>query len=1093
MSTTRRKKHVHKKKLKKYKSKEDGHAEKIQAQWRGYKSRHEYNEQRKAITWLRSCHEEIAKKRLFHPCAPGRSKYFWLVHKLCSLDVSDLAERNLHAGMLKELNAIGLLLEGKKEAKGKKSPHGEVKSKGMLQKFCKLCSIRKGQISKALFTQFMVIMERALLHGIENTEEDALMLNKIFDDVSSGFAGVSAVTFTKMMKQIAINWHPEPDKFLKILWRLITNKEGELAEYEDINFDYCMDHIYLQDYLPPVELEEKLHATQLMKQVHSGPNSITAHVGTTDDKSKQLYRVVNDIRVRSHPRKDATGMQTLHVGEVIEVAGVRGNWMLLSEGGWVLSGETVPIGDRDPPRFKSVLYLEQFSILTSLEHLVIVDDVEEYKWPHPGADVVSRGRLRKGSSVEVIDVQEQYCQIKNGLWLAHDALKPITGVKQTEKYMVEMGSSEVRFAHAKATRRSPKTGFKVHKGDLVHVVEFQDHWALLKGGHWIENVNNGKPLLRKADALRYRVLPHKFAAVRRSADPSAMISDQLLGYAVVEVVDVEGEWLQLKTGDYVQWKKGGETILENVNTLPTQSFRVTDVVRTKLNNFLPLYRERSENSLLRGKLVSDQVVEVIAEVDNWVQLRSGSWAVCNDMDGKGHGHTYLTKDAMVVADLASANKARFRILETVNPGMDKTYRDRSKQSAVVGKVTPGQIVTVEQDIYNWIKIEGGGWLPKANKATALVSEVHEFSEQQLYYFSNNYNLPDGEHPIYSEPKITAKQTGSIKRGQVPAGLATTGDWLQLLDGCWTRFRDPSNGFLFLRQLASFPPKRFMVTNTAELALRDTAPIGDWKSSIISVISSGKIVVVVAEERAAPQAWALLKNGQWGRIVDGSHVTLTNVSESVHNVGRLPNIPEEARMRQQAQNGGRWKKRNAPVTSSKFAPRVQVSKHPPGAATGRRPLHEPLYMSNRQSYLPSSVKGLLPNGTYHDTMYMTLPAHQMSPPRNPNWHGRKAPLRNAARSMYKVMRRSVIPKAVERDQAVPQEEPKFIPRPITPESESDVIADLVKRRKPKQLLELKPNSRTQRPLTVVFPDHSLPVSPDLDLSMLVRSVGHVRPR
>ena len=65
---------------------------------------------------------------------------------------------------------------------------------------------------------------------------------------------------------------------------------------------------------------------------------------------------------------------------------------------------------------------------------VIVDDVEEYKWPDPGADVVtatpaldsvelppltrafvcqvSRGRLRKGSAVEVIDVQELYCQIK---------------------------------------------------------------------------------------------------------------------------------------------------------------------------------------------------------------------------------------------------------------------------------------------------------------------------------------------------------------------------------------------------------------------------------------------------------------------------------------------------------------------------------------------------------------------------------------------------------------------------------------------------------------------------------------------------------
>ena len=49
-------------------------------------------------------------------------------------------------------------------------------------------------------------------------------------------------------------------------------------------------------------------------------------------------------------------------------------------------------------------------------------------------------------------------------------------------------------------------------------------------------------------------------------------------------------------------------------------------------------------------------------------------------------------------------------------------------------------------------------------------------------------------------------------------------------------------------------------------------------------------MVVAEERAAPQSWALLKNGLWGRVLDGSHVTLTNVSESVANVGRLPNIP-----------------------------------------------------------------------------------------------------------------------------------------------------------------------------------------------------------
>ena len=106
---------------------------------------------------------------------------------------------------------------------------------------------------------------------------------------------------------------------------------------------------------------------------------------------------------------------------------------------------------------------------------------------------------------------------------------------------------------------------------------------------------------------------------------------------------------------------------------------------------------------------------------------------------------------MVVADLASADKARFRILKSVlsvsdatcstqrvsvrgfvalpvaytlhmraGQGMNKMYRDRSRTSVVVGRVTPGQIVTAEQDIYNWIKIEGGGWLPKANKVLRWV-------------------------------------------------------------------------------------------------------------------------------------------------------------------------------------------------------------------------------------------------------------------------------------------------------------------------------------------------------------------------------------
>ena len=32
-------------------------------------------------------------------------------------------------------------------------------------------------------------------------------------------------------------------------------------------------------------------------------------------------------------------------------------------------------------------------------------------------------------------------------------------------------------------------------------------------------------------------------------------------------------------------------------------------------------------------------------MDNWIQVRNGSWAVFNDMDGRGHGHAYLTVSA----------------------------------------------------------------------------------------------------------------------------------------------------------------------------------------------------------------------------------------------------------------------------------------------------------------------------------------------------------------------------------------------------------------------------------------------------------------
>lgn len=76
-------------------------------------------------------------------------------------------------------------------------------------------------------------------------------------------------------------------------------------------------------------------------------------------------------------------------------------------------------------------------------------------------------------------------------------------------------------------------------------------------------------------------------------------------------------------------------------------------------------------------------------------------------------------------------------------------------------------------------------------------------------------------------------------------------------------------------------------------------------------------------------------------------------------------------------------------------------HPPGWATGGRPLQEPLFLSQRESYLPSSIKvggrrihftcarrdrtypsvpvhlqSLMKGVHQGDTMYMTLPAQQV---------------------------------------------------------------------------------------------------------------------
>ena len=59
----------------------------------------------------------------------------------------------------------------------------------------------------------------------------------------------------------------------------------------------------------------------------------------------------------------------------------------------------------------------------------------------------------------------------------------------------------------------------------------------------------------------------------------------------------------------------------------------------------------------------------------------------------------------------------------------------------------------------------------------LVSEVHEFSTPQMYYFSSDYALPDRQHPTYPEPKVSSKHTGSIMvtSAHVPLACASPVD------------------------------------------------------------------------------------------------------------------------------------------------------------------------------------------------------------------------------------------------------------------------------------------------------------------------------
>lgn len=130
----------------------------------------------------------------------------------------------------------------------------------------------------------------------------------------------------------------------------------------------------------------------------------------------------------------------------------------------------------------------------------------------------------------------------------------------------------------------------------------------------------------------------------------------------------------------------------------------SSLVIAKVNDYVNVRSEASEESEILGKLYNESVGEFISEKDGWYEIKSGS------VTGYVKGEYVVTGEAAI--DLAKQVGKR---IATVNTTTLFVRQEPTTESSVIGYVGMEDELTVQEDLEGWVKVsieEGEGYISK---------------------------------------------------------------------------------------------------------------------------------------------------------------------------------------------------------------------------------------------------------------------------------------------------------------------------------------------------------------------------------------------
>lgn len=130
----------------------------------------------------------------------------------------------------------------------------------------------------------------------------------------------------------------------------------------------------------------------------------------------------------------------------------------------------------------------------------------------------------------------------------------------------------------------------------------------------------------------------------------------------------------------------------------------SSLVIAKVNDYVNVRSEASEESEILGKLYNESVGEFISEKDGWYEIKSGS------VTGYVKGEYVVTGEEAI--DLAKQVGKR---IATVNTTTLFVRNEATTESPVIGYVGMEDELTVKEDLDGWVKVsieEGDGYISK---------------------------------------------------------------------------------------------------------------------------------------------------------------------------------------------------------------------------------------------------------------------------------------------------------------------------------------------------------------------------------------------